>query len=102
MLYIRDVHEVSSDIPLVLTVLVGGHQCVDTIVDVRGDIKLQTAMVLALCRLVDLSLDVILLLQWLALVVPQELRFGVPCHAEWDAPILVAQGLVQVQDYRGD
>lgn len=83
-----------GDVPLVLAILVDGHQRVDTVVDVRGDNKLQTAMVLALRRHVDLSLDVVLLLQRLALVVPQQLRFGVPCHAEWDAPILVAFGLL--------
>lgn len=83
-----------SDVPLVLAIPVDGHQRVDTIVDVRRDDELQTAMVLTLRRHMDLSLDVVLLLQGLALVVPQQLRFGVPCHAEWDAPILVAFGLL--------
>lgn len=70
--------------------------------DVCGDIKVQTAMVLALRRLVDLSLDVFPLFQGFALVEPRQLRFWVPRHAERDAPILVARGLVQVQDNRGD
>lgn len=96
VLHFRKAHEVCGDIPLVLAVLVGGHQRVDTVVDVSRDIKVQTAMVLALRRLVDLSLDVVLLLQGLALVVPQQFRFGVPSHAEGDAPILAAHGLVQI------
>lgn len=91
-----------GDVPLVLTVLIVGHQRVDTVMDVRRDIKVQTAMVLALCRLVDLSLDIVPFLQGLALVVPIQFRFGVSSHAERDAPILVAYGLLQVQDNRGD
>lgn len=102
VLHVRDEHEVSCDVPLVLAVLVGSHQCINTIVDVCGDIELQTAVVLALRRHMDLSLDVVLLLQRLALVVPHQLRFWVSRHTEWDAPILVAHGFVQVQDNRWD
>lgn len=102
MLHVRDKHEVCGDVSLVIAILVGGQQSVNTIVDVSGDIKVQTAVILALRRLVDLSLDVVLLFQELALMIPQQIRFGIPRHAEWDAPVLVAQGLVQVQDDRTD
>lgn len=49
VIHFRDVHEVSGDVPLILAIFVFGHKSVDTIVDVCGDVKLQTAMVLALC-----------------------------------------------------
>lgn len=98
MLHVRDVHEVSCDVLLVVAELVGGHQRVDAVVDVCRDFQQQAAVVLAFRGVVDLRFDVVLLLQWLTLVVPLQVRLGVARHAERNAPVLVAHRFVQLQN----
>lgn len=85
----RWVDELGRDLLLVLAVLILGHQPVHAIVNVRGVDQLQAAVVLALGGLVNHGADVVLLFQRLVLMEPLQLRLGVPCHAEGDAPVVV-------------
>lgn len=59
-------------------------------------------MVLALSGLVDPGADVVLLLEGLVVVVPLQIGFGVPLHAEGDAPVVVPLWLQQLLDAGGD
>lgn len=90
--------ELCNNLLLVPTVLVLGHQPVHAVVDVRGVGQLQAAVVLALGVVVDHGVDEVLLLEGLVLVVPLQLRLGVPGHAEGDAPVVVAQGNQELLD----
>lgn len=87
---------------LVLAVLVRGHQPVHAVVDVGGVDQLQAAVVLALSGLVDPGADVVLLLEGHVLVVPLQVGFGVPLHAEGDAPVVVPLRLQQLLHTGGD
>lgn len=87
---------------LVLAVLVGRHQPVHAVVDVRGVDQLQAAVVFALGGLVDPGADVVLLLERHIVVVPLQLGFGVPLHAEGDAPVVVPLWLQQLLHTGGD
>lgn len=70
--------------------------------DVRGVDQLEAAVVLALGGQVDHGADVVLLLEGHVLVVPLQLGLGVPCHAEGDAPVVVALWPQQLLDGGGD
>lgn len=99
---VRRDDELGRDLLLVPAILILCHQPVNTIVDVRGVDQLQAAVVLALSGHVDPGADVVLLLERLILVVPLQLRLGVPCHAEGDAPVMVPLWAQQLLDGGGN
>lgn len=93
---VRRLDELGRHRLLILAVPVLRHQPVDAIVDVGGVDQLQAAVVLALGGLVDPGADVVLLLEGDVLVVPLQIGFGVPLHAEGDAPVVVPLWLLQL------
>lgn len=102
MVEVRGLDELGQHRLLVLAVLVLRHQPVHAVVDVGGVDQLQAAVVLALGGLVDPGADVVLLLEGHVLVVPLQIGFGVPPHAEGDAPVVVPLRLQQLPDSGGD
>lgn len=98
MVEVRWLDELGRHRLLVLAILVLRHQPVHAIVDVGGVDQLQAAVVLALGGLVDPGADVVLLLEGNVLVVPLQIGFWVPLHAEGDAPVVVPLWLQQLLD----
>lgn len=86
---VRWVDELRSDILGIPAILICSHQSVYAVVNVGGVDQLQAAVVLALGGQVDHGADVVLLLERHVLVVPPQLGFRVPRHAERDAPVVV-------------
>lgn len=99
---VRWVDELCRDRLLVLAVLILRHQLVLAVVNVRGVDQLQTAVVFVLGGDVDHGADVVLLLEVLVLVVPLQLRLGVSCHGEGDAPVVVPLWSQQLLDGGGN
>lgn len=99
---VRRVDELGVDRLLVAAVLILRHQLIHAVVDVRGVDQLQAAVVLALGGQVDHGADVVLLEEKLVLVVPLQPGLGVPCHAEGDAPVVVALRAQQLLDGGGN
>lgn len=94
MVHIRYVHEVCRHVSAVLSELIAGHQRVNAVMNVSGNDKLQTAVVLRICDFMDFGPNVLLLLQQLFLVIPVQIRLWVARHSERDAPVLVPHRLV--------
>lgn len=99
---VRRVDELGSDLLLVLAVVIRCHQLVHTIVDVCGVHQLQAAVVLTLGGLVDHGANIVLLQERHVLVVPLQVRLGVPFHTEWNAPVVVPLWLQQLLDGGGN
>lgn len=76
------VHEVSVHLSLVRPVFVAGDERVAAVVDVRGVVQLQAAVVLSLGDVVDPRLDVEILQQQFAVQKPLEIWLGVPWRGD--------------------
>lgn len=85
----RPAHEVSGDLSLILPILVLGHQGVVSVIHMSGVIQLEAAMVLRVIGDVDLSTDVLGLIQYGPIVEPLKRRLGVASHSEWNAPVVI-------------
>lgn len=99
---VRRVDELGRDILLIPAILILCHQPVHTIMDMCGVHQLQAAVVFTLSRLMDHGANVILLLERFILMVPLQLRLGVPFHAEGNAPVVVPLWLQQLLDGGGN
>lgn len=99
---VRWVDELGSDILRIPAVLIRCHQSVHSVVNVCWIDQLQAAVVLTLGGQVDHGADVVLLLERHVLVVPSQLRFGVSCHTEGDAPVVVLLRPQQLLDGGGN
>lgn len=96
------INELGSDCLFILTILVLCHQFIFAVMDVSGIDQLQAAVVLVLSGHVDHGPDVVLLLEQLVLVIPEQLRFWIPRHSEWDAPVVVPFWTQQLLDCWGN
>lgn len=92
------VHEMCRYGLSVCSVAVAGLQRVLPVVDVRGAVQLQAAVVLVHGVVVDVCADESPLFHRLAAEQPAQLRLWVARHAEGDAPVVVRNSVRELAD----
>lgn len=96
----RVVHEGSSGGGVVAAQPVLGNQRVEAVVEVRGLVQREAAVldwaVAGVRQEVDVGIGRVLWL--LAIVEPGDAGLRVPVHAEWEAPVVVLHSIVQEDD----